>query len=66
MQYQQWLREWLESYVKPSSKQKTYIRYSEIVEQHRVYIKNPLFNSPFRTMLCLVNALSDSKLYQRI
>jgi len=34
MQYQQWLREWLDTYVKPSSKQKTYIRYSEIVEQH--------------------------------
>lgn len=34
MQYQQWLKEWLESYVKPSAKQKTYIRYSEIVEQH--------------------------------
>ena len=34
MQYKEWLREWLESYVKPSSKQKTYIRYSEIVSQH--------------------------------
>lgn len=31
MQYKEWLREWLESYVKHSSKQKTYIRYSEIV-----------------------------------
>lgn len=36
MQYKEWLREWLESYVKPSSKQKTYIRYSEIVSQHIV------------------------------
>lgn len=36
MQYKNWLREWLESYVKPSSKQKTYIRYSEIVSQHIV------------------------------
>lgn len=36
MQYKEWLREWLESYVKPSSKQKTYIRYSEIVYQHIV------------------------------
>lgn len=34
MQYKDWLREWLESYVKPSSKQKTYIRYSEIVSGH--------------------------------
>lgn len=36
MQYKKWLREWLESYIKPSSKQKTYIRYSEIVSQHIV------------------------------
>lgn len=34
MQYKEWLKEWLESYVKPASKQKTYIRYSEIVSQH--------------------------------
>lgn len=34
MQYKEWLREWLEHYVKPSSKQKTYIRYYEIVSQH--------------------------------
>ena len=36
MQYKEWLREWLESYVKHSSKQKTYIRYSEIVSGHIV------------------------------
>ena len=36
MQYKEWLNEWLESYVKPSSKQKTYIRYYEIVNQHIV------------------------------
>ncbi len=34
MQYKQWLNEWLENYVKPSSKQKTYIRYREIVIRH--------------------------------
>lgn len=34
MKYQDWLQEWLECYVKPSTKQKTYIRYSEIVSQH--------------------------------
>ncbi len=34
MKYKEWLKEWLECYVKPSSKQKTYIRYSEIVSQH--------------------------------
>lgn len=36
MQYKEWLKEWLECYVKPSSKQKTYIRYSEIVSQHLI------------------------------
>ncbi len=36
MKYKDWLNEWLECYVKPSSKQKTYIRYSEIVSQHLV------------------------------
>lgn len=34
MQYKEWLQEWLESYVKLSSKQKTYTRYSEIVSGH--------------------------------
>lgn len=34
MKYKEWLVEWLECYVKPSSKQKTYIRYSEIVSGH--------------------------------
>lgn len=36
MRYKEWLREWLECYVKPSSKQKTYRRYSEIVNGHIV------------------------------
>lgn len=36
MKYRDWLNEWIEHYVKPSSKQKTYIRYSEIVSQHIV------------------------------
>ena len=36
MIYKQWLTEWLENYVKPTSKQKTYVRYSEIVTQHIV------------------------------
>ena len=34
MTYNQWLAEWLENYVKPVSKQKTYVRYTEIVRQH--------------------------------
>ncbi len=38
MKYREWLSEWLECYVKPSAKQKTYIRYSEIVFQHIVNV----------------------------
>lgn len=34
MQYNDWLHIWLENYVKPTSKQKTYVRYSEIVSHH--------------------------------
>lgn len=34
MQYKEWLNEWLECYVKPTTKSKTYMRYSEIVHGH--------------------------------
>lgn len=34
MQTKEWLYEWLEHYVKPSVKQKTYSRYREIITQH--------------------------------
>ncbi len=34
MKYNEWLNEWLEYYVKPTSKQKTYQRYREIVASH--------------------------------
>ena len=34
MKYKEWLYKWLENYIKPSSKEKTYTRYCEIVEQH--------------------------------
>ena len=34
MKYQEWLIEWLENYVRPASKAKTYSRYVEIVEKH--------------------------------
>lgn len=34
MKYGDWLNTWLENYVKPTAKYKTYIRYSEIVSQH--------------------------------
>ena len=34
MLYKDWLSNWLENYVQPSAKQRTYTRYKEIVEQH--------------------------------
>lgn len=34
MQTKDWFHEWLEHYVKPASKQKTYILYCELTEQH--------------------------------
>ena len=34
MKYKDWLDIWLNNYVKPTSKQKTYVRYKEIVIQH--------------------------------
>ncbi|MBE6601346.1 MAG: site-specific integrase [Ruminococcaceae bacterium] len=34
MLYKEWLSNWLENYVKPSAKRRTYTRYKEIVEQH--------------------------------
>lgn len=36
MKYQEWLSEWLEIYVKPSSKPKTYTRYKQIVDSHLI------------------------------
>lgn len=34
MKYKEWLDEWLENYIKPSAKGKTYTRYCEIANQH--------------------------------
>ena len=34
MKYKQWLNEWLENYIKPTSKTKTCTRYAEIIERH--------------------------------
>ena len=36
MLYREWLLNWLENYIQPSSKRRTYARYKEIVEQHLV------------------------------
>lgn len=34
MKYKDWLHDWLDNYIKPSSKAKTCARYTEIVERH--------------------------------
>ena len=34
MKYKNWLKVWLENYVKPVSKQRTYIRYQQVVLNH--------------------------------
>ena len=34
MKYQEWLNNWLTNYIQPSSKLRTYTRYTEIVSQH--------------------------------
>ena len=36
MVYKEWLTNWLENYVQPSAKHRTYTRYKEIVDQHIV------------------------------
>ena len=36
MEYKDWLKEWLDNYVEPTAKTRTFSRYSEIVEQHIV------------------------------
>ena len=36
MLYKEWLSNWLENYVQPSTKRRTYTRYKEIVEQHLI------------------------------
>ena len=36
MKYKDWLNIWLDNYIKPSTKQRTFNRYSEIVEKHIV------------------------------
>ncbi len=36
MKYQDWLNEWMENYIIPSSKQRTYTKYGEILKLHIV------------------------------
>lgn len=62
MKYQEWLIDWLDNYIQPSSKQKTYSHYSEIINQHIIpklgdYDLNEL--TPF-TLRCFVTELLNS------
>ena len=34
MKYEDWLNIWLENYVKPSAKDRTYIRYEQLIRTH--------------------------------
>ncbi len=34
MKYKKWLNIWLENYIKPSSKERTYIRYGQLIRTH--------------------------------
>ena len=34
MKYSKWLNIWLENYIKPSSKERTYIRYGQLIRTH--------------------------------
>lgn len=36
MNYKEWLVEWLDNYIMPSAKDKTYVRYSDIANQHLI------------------------------
>jgi hypothetical protein len=35
MKYKDWLAQWLELYVKPTSKERTYKKYKKQVESHK-------------------------------
>ena len=34
MTYKNWLNEWLTHYIKPSAKERTYIRYEQLIRTH--------------------------------
>lgn len=51
MKYKDWLNTWLENYVKPSAKPKTYARYSEIVHKH---LKNDLGETEMQNITPLI------------
>ena len=36
MKYKEWLKEWLDNYIEPTAKARTFNRYSEIVKQHLI------------------------------
>ena len=36
MLYKEWLNDWLENYVRPSAKPRTYARYSDVVQKRLI------------------------------
>lgn len=40
MKYIEWLNIWLNNYIKPSAKERTYIRYEQLIS-HQIQKKNP-------------------------
>lgn len=59
MKYKEWLNYWLENYVQPTAKQRTYIRYKEIVCQH-IFPKLGEYSLPALTpfiMQCYITEL---------
>ena len=43
MKYTQWLNEWLENYIRPSAKVRTYERYGQIVKLHFQEVFDDIF-----------------------
>ena len=70
MKYTQWLNIWLENYIKPSSKERTYIRYEQLIRTHiaskigKIDINDltPIVLQSFVTELYAKYSLSDSQI----
>ena len=70
MTYKNWLNIWLENYIKPSSKERTYIRYEQLIRTHiapkigeiDVNDLTPIVLQSFVTELYAKYSLSDSKI----
>ena len=70
MTYKNWLNIWLENYIKPSSKERTYIRYEQLIRTHiapkigeiDVNDLTPIVLQSFVTELYAKYSLSDSQI----